>query len=296
MFQYKENENAFIGIKVTKKTNLKIKISTQNNLKNVPRKLKCLKVISKMIYRVKQHFNFGDCIFYKKIMLVNDSMDVPSKASIVIYIKSFYDYLSVIYYLLHYNRSKNEMDNIYIISGIYISSVNMENLYIKPLYRIMDPNIASAIKTGSLKVSFCKNKMGKTEFLSYAQLDNLVSKSLDFRQALIYLITGNQDGLLFHLRNEFDATALVAVLFSEVIRNPVMIVMNLIPMKMDTLRTWMDFHQHLPPLAGGTWKKKSHQAYCDKFTLRLHNFFKNLVKGKEIRNFDIDISDIIFIA
>lgn len=256
MFQYKENENAFIGIKVTKKTNLKIKISTQNNLKNVPRKLKCLKVISKMIYRVKQHFNFGDCIFYKKIMLVNDSMDVPSKASIVIYIKSFYDYLSVIYYLLHYNRSKNEMDNIYIISGIYISSVNMENLYIKPLYRIMDPNIASAIKTGSLKVSFCKNKMGKTEFLSYAQLDNLVSKSLDFRQALIYLITGNQDGLLFHLRNEFDATALVAVLFSEVIRNPVMIVMNLIPMKMDTLRTWMDFHQHLPPLAGGTWKKK----------------------------------------
>jgi hypothetical protein len=189
----------------------------------------------------------------------------------VIYINSPYDYFNVIiYFWQNKEQQKNVTDPIYIISGCYISRMDRNDFYINTELRINDTDIDLAIQEGKLNVSAIAIKGQHLNHVSYSTVDKMASKNRDFGLDLTYIINGNQERLLW-ITNHFDIIALLAVSLSEVIRNPVVIFINLIALTMDSLHVWTDFHRHLPPLAGGTWKHK--QEYCPKFMERLKLFF-----------------------
>lgn len=200
--------------------------------------------------------------------------NISEESNYVIYINSLYDYVNVIIYFWENQEKINLTDPIYIISGRYISRMEKKDFYINTELRINNTDIELAIKEGTLNVSDIVIKGKHLNHVPYSTLDNKVSKNLDFGIALTDIIFGNQEKLIW-ITNHFNITALVAVSLSEVIRNPVMVFINLIALTMDSLHVWNDFHRHLPPLAGGTWRNK--QEYCPKFMTRLNLFFSKTV-------------------
>lgn len=149
-----------------------------------------------------------------------------------------------------------------------------KDFYIKTELRINDKDIDTAIKEGTLNVSDIVIKGKHLNHVPYSTLDNKISNNLDFGIALTDIIFGNQEKLIW-ITNHSDIIALLAVSLSEVIRNPGMVFINLIALTMDSLQVWNDFHRHLPPLAGGSWRNQ--QEFCPKFMTRLNLFFSKTV-------------------
>ncbi|XP_045063625.1 uncharacterized protein si:dkey-211g8.8 isoform X2 [Coregonus clupeaformis] len=214
---------------------------------------------------------FDENTVFKKITFKNKlKKNKLKKSNYVIYITSLYDYINVIFYFWNGKEMLTKIkEPIYIISGCYISIIDNLNFYIKTELRINDRDIESAIEEGTLNVSDIVQTW--SDLVRYSTLDKNVSKDLEFSVALWDIILGNQEQLLC-ITNHNDITALNAVSLSEVIRNPIMIFINLIAIKMDILHSWIDFRKYLPPLAGGTWENQ--QEYCEKFIKRLKDFFK----------------------
>lgn len=239
-------------------------------------KINFSKVFSKVNCKRKLDFigAFNENTVFKKIILLQQDNKIE-ESNYVIYINSLYDYVNVIiYFWENQEQIKSVTDPIYIISRCYISRMDRKDFYINTELRINDKDIDTAIKEGKLNVSDIVIKGKHLNHVPYSTLDNKVSKNLDFGIALTDIIFGNQEKLIW-ITNHFDITALVAVSLSEVIRNPVMVFINLIALTMDSLQVWTDFRNHLPPLAGGTWRNK--QEYCPKFMKRLNLFFSKTV-------------------
>nr|XP_023858906.1 uncharacterized protein LOC111975005 [Salvelinus alpinus] len=157
----------------------------------------------------------------------------------------------------------NEPNPTYIIAGQIICLFDRNDNYCKPVFRmnhfIEDGNV---IKVTDIKIP--------EEKMSYSTLSERIPKSLDFQQSLIYFINGDQENLFNYTHNQFHATALVAMLISEVIRNPIMIFINIIAIKSNFLHTFDEYHRKLPSLAGGTWK--GHRPYGATFLQKLDTF------------------------
>ncbi|XP_029605158.1 uncharacterized protein LOC115191448 [Salmo trutta] len=259
-----ENQNFDIQVKFEKKDN-ENSIYLNMNL--------CKQILINFDKEHFYYFNFNILFNYvsssdkptafKEIILQKQNSLFQKKIS-VIYIQCFKDYVAVINFFWKKNGQLEE--EYYIIVGRIISSFNMNNIYIKTEFEINDDNIESAINEGILNVSDIV--IFKT-IVDYATLDKKVSKSRQFRYALIDIIFGNQQKLLV-IRNPYDMIALLAVSFSEVIRSQVMILIILISLTMDSLNTWSDFRKYLP-LCGGTWKKK--QENCQKLKDKIKMFF-----------------------
>lgn len=107
--------------------------------------------------------------------------------------------------------------------------MDRNDLYCTPVFRmnhfIEDGNV---IKVTDISIP--------EEKMSYSTLCNKFPTSLDFRRFLIYFINGDQESLFYYMHNAFLATALVAMLISEVIRNPIRIFNNRIAIQMNTLK------------------------------------------------------------
>lgn len=271
-----EDENQHFGIKVKVEENVKEKcviITMKYGKKTKEIHISTLSLKEKFSKEKRALLDFigpfNENTVFKKITFQKPNNTFES--NYVIYITSFYDYVNVIeYFWKNKEKIQNITDPIYIISGCYISLIDRNDFYIKTELRINDNDIELAIQEGKLNVSDIVIKGKHLNHVPYSTLDNKVSMNLDFCLALTDIIFGNQEKLLC-INNSFDITALVAVLFSEVIRNPGMIFINLIAMTMDSLNTWKDFRQIMPPLVGGTWENK--QEYCSKFMKRLNLFF-----------------------
>lgn len=277
-----EDEKEHFGFKVNveengnkKCINMIMKYGLQNKQITINiAKINFSKVFSKVNCKRKLDFigAFNENTVFKKIILLKQDNKIE-ESNYVIYINSPYDYFNVIiYFWENQEQIKSVTDPIYIISGCYISRMERKDFYIKTELRINDKDIDLAIQDGKLNVSAIKGEHVKC--VPYSTLDTEVSKNLDFRLALTNIIFGNQEKLIC-IAKHFDITALLAVSLSEVIRNPVMVFINLIAMRMNSLQVWTDFRNHLPPLAGGTWKNQ--QEFCPKFMTRLNLFFSKTV-------------------
>ncbi|XP_042174658.1 uncharacterized protein LOC112241571 [Oncorhynchus tshawytscha] len=176
-------------------------------------------------------------------------------------------YAQILHVIENGSIHRNGANRTYIIAGQFICLIDRNDLYITPVFRMNhfteDGNV---IKVTDINISE-KN-------MSYSTLCNKFSKSQNFRESLIYFINGDQEKLFHYIHNPFHATALVAVLISEVIRNPIMIFNNRIAIQMNTLHTFSEFLQILPSLAGGTWKGQ--KAYGPKFLKKTETFLSNV--------------------
>lgn len=178
---------------------------------------------------------------------------------------SYYEQL--LHIIKNESIQRNWENRTYIIAGKFICLIDTNDLYITPVFRINHfTEDSKDIKVTDIN-NFEKN-------ISYGTLCSKFPQTQDFRESLIYFINGDQEKLFHYMHNPFHATALVAVLVSEVIRNPIMILNNRIAIQINTLHTFSEFLQILPSLAGGTWK--SQKPYGPKFLKRNQEFLSNV--------------------
>nr|XP_046174302.1 uncharacterized protein si:dkey-211g8.8 [Oncorhynchus gorbuscha]XP_046174303.1 uncharacterized protein si:dkey-211g8.8 [Oncorhynchus gorbuscha] len=180
--------------------------------------------------------------------------------------KTYSYYAQMLHILQNGSIHRNGEIRTYIIAGQFICLIDRSDLYITPVFRMNhfteDGNV---IKVTAINIP---------EKMSYKTLCNKFSKSKKFRESLIYFINGDQERLFHCMHNKYHATVLVAVLISEVIRNPIMLFNNIIAIQINTLHTFSEFLQILPSLAGGTWKGQ--KAYGPKFLKRNQEFLSNV--------------------
>ncbi|XP_035621928.2 uncharacterized protein LOC118379033 [Oncorhynchus keta] len=176
-------------------------------------------------------------------------------------------YAQMLHVLKNGSIHRNGENRTYIVAGQFICLIDRSDLYITPVFRMNhfteDGNV---IKVTDINIPE-KN-------MSYQKLCNKFSKSQNFRESLIYFINGDQENLFYCMHNKYHATALVAVLISEVMRNPIMLFNNIIGIQINTLHTFSEFLQILPSLAGGTWKGQ--KTYGPKFLKRNQKFLSNV--------------------
>lgn len=87
------------------------------------------------------------------------------------------------------------------------------------------------------------------------KMSNCFSKKCS--ETLWNYIKGNRDKVDKCIEIQGDATALCAILFSEVIRNPDMFFHNILLMQ--HFKSWDEFYDNHPMLTGGSWKKQNQE-------------------------------------
>ncbi|XP_067281123.1 uncharacterized protein si:dkey-211g8.8 [Pseudorasbora parva] len=151
-------------------------------------------------------------------------------------ITSSFHYAKTIIFLLGFWRQQEKHDRKDIIFSVGRFSIQLQasDLYCCPVKKT-------------------KNEMGSHyRNLSYPTMKPSKKLSKHYSETLWNYIKGNHDKVESYVQTSQDATAICAILFSEVIRYPDMFFHNIL--LMECYKTWNEFCDYHPMVTGGSWK------------------------------------------
>ncbi|XP_067268089.1 uncharacterized protein si:dkey-211g8.8 [Chanodichthys erythropterus] len=189
----------------------------------------------------------------------NKDLDMNNNNGATIKIINFFHYAKIIIFLLEfwYKQKKHDrQDIIFLVAGFYVQ-LQASDLYCCPV-----------------------NKHEKDDRnLNYATMKTSKKFTKKYSETVWNYMVGNHDKVKSYVQTPEDATAICAILFSEVIRYPDMFFHNILMMM--HYKSWDEFCDYHPMVTGGTWKhqgedvpkkveKRKHQnlLFCAKKIIR----------------------------
>lgn len=194
--------------------------------------------------------------FYK------ENFDFDNIISPLIQVNSFVHYTKIIYYLVYFWVKKKH--DIFFLIGKFTVLLRAKDLYSIP------------VKPDNKKYQELPDKK-----LCYSKLQPSDYISKNFSETLWNYFKGKHDKVSSHVKIPQDATAICAVLFSEVIRYPDMFFHNIL--MMHHFKTWSQFTDSHPMLEGGTWKCQQSGPKKVKYKeqINLNNYISSMLKDGE---------------
>lgn len=188
-----------------------------------------------------------------------EDLDLNNNNGATIKIINFSHYAKIIIFLLEfwYKQEKHDrQDIIFPVAGFDVQ-LQASNLYCCPV-----------------------NKHEKEDRnLNYATMKTSKKFTKKYSETVWNYMVGNHDKVKSYVQTPEDATAICAILFSEVIRYPDMFFHNILMMM--HYKSWDEFCDYHPMVTGGTWKhqredvpkkveKRKHQnlLFCAKKIIR----------------------------
>ncbi|XP_077051428.1 uncharacterized protein LOC143701746 [Siphateles boraxobius] len=150
-------------------------------------------------------------------------------------IKIFFHYAKIIIFLLEFWHKKHD---IILSVGIFTIRLKASDLYCCPVqnYEKDDRN------------------------LNYATMKTSKQFNKKYSETLWNYMVGNHDKVKSYVQSPQDATAICAILFSEVIRYPDMFFHNILMMV--HYKSWNEFCDYHPMVTGGSWKNQGKKVKC----------------------------------
>lgn len=162
----------------------------------------------------------------------NEDVDFNNDNGATIKTKHFFHYAKIIFFLLEFwfKQEKQNRQDITFAVGKFDVVLQASDLYCCP-----------------------GNKHKKNDRnLNYSTMETSEMFSKKFSETLWNYMVGNHDKVESSVQTPEDATAICAVLFSEVIRYPDMFFHNILMMVL--YKSWANFRNYHPMLTGGSWK------------------------------------------
>ncbi|XP_016348233.1 uncharacterized protein LOC107693383 [Sinocyclocheilus anshuiensis] len=180
-------------------------------------------------------------IAYGSIEDLNNDISVPIRIS------NFVQYANVIDIVQKFWRNQEKQD-VTLLVGRFSVRLQGSDLYCCPVKKD-EKNLHLHYKN-----------------LSYATLKLSKRNAKNFSETIWNYIMGNHDKVESYVLTPQDATAVCAVLFSEVIRYPDMFFHNIL--LMHYYKSWSEFCDHHPMVTGGSWKHQSNEVVPEKVVKR----------------------------
>lgn len=168
--------------------------------------------------------------------------DLNTDISEPIRISNFFHYAKVIDYLIRFwwKQEKHERQDVTILVGGYSVRLQGSDLYCCPI-RKYEQEIQLHDKN-----------------LNYAKLKPSEKTAKNYSVTIWNCIKGNHDKVESCVLTPQDATAVCAILFSEVIRYPSMFFHNILLMHF--YKSWREFCDYHPMVTGGSWKHQNKEG------------------------------------
>ncbi|XP_077061790.1 uncharacterized protein LOC143714457 [Siphateles boraxobius] len=160
--------------------------------------------------------------------------DINIIAGAPIRIAGLNHYAALIYFLIDTWYKNPDSQDIYFLVGKFTVQMRQDDLYCCP------------IKEGDKEIHV------NNRDLSYTTMQTSPDFKKKCSETLWNYIKGNHGKVDLSIQVSGDATALCAVLFSEVIRYPKVFYLNIL--MMETFKSWQEFKDNHPMLTGGSCK------------------------------------------
>ncbi|XP_051727990.1 uncharacterized protein si:dkey-211g8.8 [Ctenopharyngodon idella] len=161
-----------------------------------------------------------------------EDLDMNNNNGATIKIINFFHYAKIIIFLLEfwYKQEKHNRQDIIFQVGRFTIRLQASDLYCCPVGKDEKDN---------------RN-------LNYATMKTSKEFNKKYSETLWNYMVGNHDKVKSYVQTPEDATAICAILFSEVIRYPDMFFHNIL--MMIHYKSWDKFCDYHPMVTGGTWK------------------------------------------
>ncbi|KAK2887484.1 hypothetical protein Q8A67_015712 [Cirrhinus molitorella] len=185
------------------------------------------------------HTPWEDCADSKIENIANErieDLDLNTDNSAPIKIMDFFHYAQVIDYLIRvwWKQEKHDRQDMIFLVGRFLVRLQASDLYCCP------------IKKDEEEIHLHDKN------LNYAKLKPSKEIAKNYSETIWNYMVGNHDKVESYVRTSQDATAVCAVLFSEVIRYPSMFFHNIVLMHL--YKSWSEFCDYHPMVTGGSWK------------------------------------------
>lgn len=152
-------------------------------------------------------------------------------------IRNFCHYAKIIIFLLEF-WYKQEKHDIILSVGRFTIRLQASDLYCVPV----------------------QNDEKDDRNLNYATMKTSKQFNKKYSETVWNYMVGNHDKVQSSVQTPQDATAICAILFSEVIRNPDMFFHNIL--MMEHYKSWNEFCDYHPMVIGGSWKNQGKKVKC----------------------------------
>lgn len=166
-----------------------------------------------------------------EVLDLNDNNATPIR------IIDFFHYAKIILFLLEF-WYKQEKHDILLSVGRFTIRLQASDLYCCPV----------------------QNDEKNDRNLNYATMKTSKQFNKKYSETVWNYMVGNHDKVKSSVQTPQDATAICAILFSEVIRYPDMFFHNILMMVF--YKSWNEFCDHHPMVTGGSWKNQGKKVKC----------------------------------